>query len=313
MAELSAYLRLFRWTNLLIMAVAQVIFRYVIILPALDAYGIYPVLSHLDFSFLVLSTVFISAAAYAINDYFDLRIDRINKPKRIILGNKISRRHAILAHSLLNLVGVALGIYISFRVGYWQLAFVFVIIPALLWLYSVRYKRKFLVGNLVVAFLSAFVIAIVWIVEFRSLTLIDNFHPAMQAIGYYARIYAFFAFFITLIREIIKDAEDIQGDARAGCKTIPVVIGIPATRRLLIVLMILMILFVGYAQVRLQQLDFYLLIVYLLFFVQLPLLGLLIQGVRASAKAEFRRMQFIVKFVMVTGVLSMVLLSLYLR
>ncbi|MFO7979091.1 MAG: geranylgeranylglycerol-phosphate geranylgeranyltransferase [Bacteroidales bacterium] len=312
MKTLKAYLKLFRWPNLVIMALTQILFRYAIILPAFQARGLDATLSHFDFIMLVLATMLISAAAYAINDYFDLRIDRINKPQRIILGREISRRRAILWHSLLNILGVVIGVYISWRIQYWQLALVFLAIPALLWLYSIRYKRKFLVGNLVVAFLSAFVVGIVWVVEYRSMAAVPHVEMIAGQISLFAGIFAFFAFFSTLIREIIKDVEDVKGDARSGCKTVPVVMGIRGTRRLLLVMILGMMAFVGYSQVLLVQEGYMLLFVWLLLLVQVPLLGLLIQNVKATSAGEFRRMQYLMKFIMVTGIFSMVILSLYL-
>lgn len=312
MASPASYLRLFRWSNLLIMALAQILFRYAVILPAMQSRGIEPRLGHPGFLLLVLATLLISAAAYAINDYFDLRIDRINKPQRIILGKAISRRKAILAHTLLSFAGTILGFILAWRIGYWPLALVFVAIPALLWLYSLRYKRRFLVGNLLVAFLSAFVILLVWIVEYRSMLPELALNQLIPQLTIFARVYAFFAFFTTLVREIIKDAEDIRGDAKAGCRTIPVVLGIPATRRLLLGMIALMFLLIGYGQLILFREGFQLLLGYLLLLVQVPVLGLLFQGFRASSQEEFKKMQNMLKFIMLTGILSMLLLSIYL-
>jgi 4-hydroxybenzoate polyprenyltransferase len=311
MKELWAYLRLFRWANLLIMAATQVLFRYAVILPSLNARGMSSNLGHFDFFLLVISTLFISAAAYAINDYFDLRIDRINKPHRIVLGKSLSRRHAILWHVILNSLGVIMGIYLSWRVRYMPLAIIFIFIPALLWLYSIYYKRKFLLGNLLVAFLAAFVVAVVWIVEYRALVLLSQVGNLMQEPGVYARIFGFFAFYTTLIREIIKDVEDVKGDVKAGCRTVPVVLGVSATRRLLLVMLTLLLIFIAYAQIILSQIDFYLVVGYLLLMVQLPLMGLIFQAFKASSQEEFRKMQHMLKFIMVTGVLSMLILMLY--
>lgn len=312
MKTLKAYLKLFRWPNLVIMALTQVLFRYAVIIPALHGRGMQAVLSHADFALLVLATMLISAAAYAINDYFDLRIDRINKPHRIILGRVISRRRAILWHSLLNFLGVGLGVYLAWKTNYWQLALVFVAIPSLLWLYSIRYKRRFLVGNLVVSLLAAFVVIIVWVVEYRAMISLPHVETLARQVGLYAGIFAFFAFFSTMIREIIKDAEDLRGDARAGCKTIPIVIGVGGTRRLLLAMMVGMVAFVAYSQVLLLQGDYTWLFAWLLLMVQVPLLGLMIQNARASSPSEFRRMQHLMKFIMMTGILSMVILSAYL-
>ena len=312
MKGVDAYLKLFRWHNLLIIAATQYLFRYAIILPALAGAGVVPVLTHLEFLLLVVATMMIGAAGYAINDYFDLRIDRINKPGRIVLGKDLSRRHAIFSHSLLNVLAVGIGVFLSWRVGFWPLAVVFLAVPSLLWLYSIRYKRKFLVGNLLVAFLSAFVIGIVWVVEYRSLEGMAGLQAVSALVGLFARVFAFFAFFTTLIREVIKDVEDLKGDARAGCKTIPVILGVSATRKLLLVMIALLVVFVGYFQYLLFTTGWQLLMVYLLFLVQIPALGLFIQGLRAISPPAFRRMQQLLKFVMLTGVLAMLLFPLYL-
>jgi 4-hydroxybenzoate polyprenyltransferase len=311
MKGVGAFLKLFRWHNLLIIAATQYLFRYAIILPALEAGGIYPVLSHLEFLLLVLATMMIGAAGYAINDYFDLRIDRINKPGRIVLGKDLSRRHAIFSHSLLNILAVAIGVFLSWRIGFWPLAVVFLAVPTLLWLYSIRYKRKFLVGNLLVAFLSAFVIGIVWVVEYRSLEGTAGLQPVSAMVGLFARVFAFFAFFTTLVREVIKDVEDVKGDARAGCKTIPVILGVSATRKLLLVMIFLIVVFVGYFQYYLFTTGWQLLVAYLLFLVQIPSLGLLLQGFKATSPPDYRRMQQLLKFVMLAGVLTMLLFPLY--
>ena len=109
-----------------------------------------------DFIILVLSTVLITAGGYVINDYFDIRTDLINRGS-IIVGNTISRRKAMMYHNLFNILGVAGGFYVAWRIGYFWLGVLFLLVSGLLYFYSATYKRQFLIGNIVVAFLTAMV------------------------------------------------------------------------------------------------------------------------------------------------------------
>ncbi|MBW6479770.1 MAG: geranylgeranylglycerol-phosphate geranylgeranyltransferase [Bacteroidales bacterium] len=308
-----AYLRLFRWPNLLMVAAIQYLFRYAIIQPLLKSKGLELALSHGEFFLIVLATMLITAAGYAINDYFDLRTDRINKPHRIILGRKISRRSAIFYHSLFNIIAVLLGAYMAIRVQYWPLGFVFLIVPTLLWLYSIRYKRKFLMGNVIVAVLAGFVVAIVWVFESHALAAEGVRDFDFLNISYFSRVYALFAFLTTLLREIIKDIEDIKGDAKTGCKTIPVLAGVHSTKKLLIFLTITIIILVGWFQIFILLRDFDLLFAYLLLAVQIPFIIMINKIMTAKEKADYRNLSHFSKWIMVAGIFSMFIFSFYLQ
>jgi len=308
-----AYLRLFRWPNLLMVATIQYLFRYAIIQPLLQSKGLELALTHGEFFLIVLATMLITAAGYAINDYFDLRTDRINKPERIILGRKISRRSAIFYHSLFNIIAVLLGAYMAIRVQYWPLLFVFLIVPTLLWLYSIRYKRKFLMGNIIVAILAGFVVAIVWVFESHALAAEGIRDVDFMNISYFSRVYALFAFLTTLLREIIKDIEDIKGDAKTGCKTIPVVSGVHSTKKLLIFLTVTIIILVGWFQISILLRDFDFLFAYLLLAVQIPFIIMINRIMTAKEKADYRNLSLFSKMVMVAGVFSMFIFSFYLQ
>lgn len=308
-----AYLRLFRWPNLLMVVAIQYLFRYAIIQPLLQSKGLEFALSHGEFSLIVLATMLITAAGYAINDYFDLRTDRINKPERIILGRKISRRSAIFYHSLFNIIAVLLGTYMAIRVQNWPLLFVFLIVPTLLWLYSIRYKRKFLIGNIIVAILAGFVVAIVWVFESHALAAEGIRDVDFMNISYFSRVYALFAFLTTLLREIIKDIEDIKGDAKTGCKTIPVVAGVHSTKKLLIFLTVTVIILVGWFQVFILLRDFDLLFAYLLLAVQIPFIIMINRIMTAKERSDYRNLSLFSKMVMVAGVFSMFIFSFYLQ
>jgi len=302
---MNAYLRLFRLPNLSIIVFTMCLFRYCIVFPHLFNAGIEPVLSHFDFFMLVLATVLVSAAGYTINDYFDLRIDRINKPHKQIVGKYISRRKAILLHSILNVFALLIGIYLSYKVRNFQSAFIFFVVALLLWLYSVRYKRKFLIGNVIISILSSFVIVVVWVFDYYAIIAQSGDYKNLGIIFTYMQVYAFFAFFLTIIREIIKDIQDIKGDIKVGCRTIPIVIGVRTTKRLLIVLNIIMILFVGYFQIILLKMGMDIIFSYILIAVQMPFIFMIHRIYTAREKSDFNSLSRFSKTIMALGVLSM--------
>jgi len=305
MHKIGALLKLFRWQNLLMVALTQYLFRYCIIEAIFNLAGKPLVLSHIDFFLLVLATVLISAAGYAINDYFDLRIDRINKPERIIIGRLITRRSAILSHWILSTVGVIIGVYLSWKVQYWPVAPLFMLVPLVLWLYSIKFKRSFFIGNLTVAVLSAMVIGLVWLVEYGAASLHFEDGELIYQVNSFTLLYAFFAFFTTFIREIIKDMEDYSGDKKTGCRSVAIVLGLKPTHRLLMALLVLLMSFVGlYAFILGTQAKFVLLF-YFLILVFLPLAYLLLQVKKTHNYWDFGFIQRMLKLIMLAGVLSM--------
>jgi 4-hydroxybenzoate polyprenyltransferase len=309
---MTTYFKLFRWSNLLVIALTQVLLRYTIIEPLLQQNGYSLALSDIDFVLLVLATLFISAAGYAINDYFDLRTDRINKPQKTILGKSVSRRAAIFYHSLFNIVAVIIGLYLSLKLGEWNLVFIFIAVPTLLWMYSVRYKRKIFIGNAIIALLSAFVIAIVWIFEYHAVSKLHQpSQEVLQCISFYTRIYGAFAFLTTLIREIVKDIEDIKGDSKIGCKTIPILWGIKATKKLVVFLCIILFVFIAGFQYHMSRYGFDLIIAYMLLMVQIPLIIFINKTITAREKTDYGALSSLAKGIMVMGIISMVLFYFY--
>jgi 4-hydroxybenzoate polyprenyltransferase len=240
-----------------------------------------------DFRFflLSLSTVLIAAAGYIINDYYDIKIDTINKPRRVVIGRMLRRRHAMFTHSAFNALGIGLGLLVGLKVAAVNLLAAFV-----LWLYSNQLKRRPFIGNFTVALLTA-----------ASLLVIILYVPRN---GFLVFTFALFAFFISLIREIIKDMEDLRGDATFGCQTLPIVWGIRRTKSLLYIL-------IGSFLVILFTLSFYLrewIVFYFSLFVFLPTAWLTWRLARADTRREFGYLSTWCKIIMLSGVLSMVLL-----
>lgn len=231
---------------------------------------------------LATSTVLIAAAGYIINDYYDVKIDYINKPGRVVIGKSITRRYAILFHVVLSSAGVLLGLMLS-----WKIAAVNVLTVFLLWLYSNNLKRLPFIGNFVVALLTGLAILIV-----------DLYYHTGSAL---IIIYASFAFFMTLVREIIKDMEDLKGDVTFGCRTLPIMLGLRRTK-----FIIYLILFLFSATVVILNYFYQVMpLQYYAIFLFVPLLWLLYRLVRADTIRDFARLSAFCKVIMLMGILSM--------
>ncbi|PIB37230.1 hypothetical protein BFP72_18365 [Reichenbachiella sp. 5M10] len=288
--QLRAYLRLFvdalklsRVNNLVIIASTQYLSALFIVGHPSEYVSI--ALDGKLFA-LVLSTVVIAASGYYINDYYDIKIDLINKPSKVIVGRNIKRRPVMLAHQTLNALGIGLGLMVS-----WQVGVVNLICAFLLWWYSNQLKRLPFVGNLVVALLTG-----------STLLILGVYY------GHYDLllvVYAFFAFGITLIREIIKDIEDKDGDASFGGVTLPIAIGVRRTKYVLYVLMVGFFVALNYFLYRLDSLKMtgYFLIL------ALPYLHFLLLLVRADTKIAYSRLSNYCKWLIVAGIFSMVILN----
>ncbi|MDQ3102076.1 MAG: geranylgeranylglycerol-phosphate geranylgeranyltransferase, partial [Bacteroidota bacterium] len=190
------------------------------------------------FILLVLSTVLIAAGGNVINDYFDTRIDRINKPDQVIVGRKVKRRVAMTTHLILSSIGALIGVAVAWRAGMVQLVAIPAFAIAALWLYSTLLKRRLLIGNLTVAVLTALVPLTVGLYEIpmlqrsfqgpRTMLIANNsieMIPVFHELWYWIFSYSMLAFLGTLVRELQKDMADVPGDLAGGCRTVPIVWG----------------------------------------------------------------------------------------
>ena len=310
--QLGSILRLIRFPNLVIIAATQYAMRNLLMEPLLPSDTFTLQFGDIQFFFLVLSTIFIAAAGYIINDYFDTQADMINKPARVVVGVKISRRVAMTLHAALNIIGVGIGIYLAFYVKLPSLSFVFIIATGILWFYSTNYKRQFLVGNLSVAFLTGLVPLMVVLFEIPLLNkeygqLMLRNDATFNYILAWVGGFSFFAFLTTLTREVIKDAEDFEGDMAYGMKTVPIVLGLVWTKVVVLSLIGLTMFMLIYLQVKyilfsVEPLDYFSL-VYFLLFLMVPLIGLTVQVLVAKTKRGYSRASNLIKIVMLTGIL----------
>ena len=297
-----------RWPNLLFIAITQILFVYCIVHPVFVKAGLSPNIAGIYFVLLMISSVLLAAAGNIINDYFDLNIDQINKPEKLVVEKIISRRWVILWHLLFSGIGIIIGFYIDIKTNVRFLGFTHMFLVLLLFLYSVSFKKKLLTGNILISLLTAWVILVVYWCEASNLT-----RPVL--IGSLTRItflYAGFAFVISLIREVVKDIEDIEGDRRFGCYTMPIALGLNASKVFVAVWLVVLIGTLLIVQFYVLNYKWWWSAVYCIVFIVIPLLYIFKLLFQASKSKDFHRLSSLIKAAMLTGILSMLFFRVYL-
>ncbi len=304
---MSAILRLIRIQNLIFIAFIQLVMQKVIIVPVLQTYGFDYALDNMMLLLLIITSVLIAAGGYVLNDYFDVKIDTINKPERLIVGNLISRHSAMLMHQILTAIGVVCGLLLAYFARSFTLGFIFIVVPGLLWFYSASYKRQFITGNLVIAFISALSILVVGINQLAFLQkefgklIFETPIPT----HFYAWIggFALFSFLITWIREIIKDIEDEAGDREMECRTMPIKWGITRTKWFIFGLIITINAALYFVYFTIIPFEDDLTLRYIIFAISLPFLALGYLIYVAKIPAEFHQASTLTKVIMLLGIL----------
>jgi 4-hydroxybenzoate polyprenyltransferase len=308
MRVIAAFLRLVRSLNLLFIIITQVLFQYAIVVPMMSHQPVSPELSPLHFGLLCLSSVLIAAAGYIINDYFDLNIDRINKPGKIVVEKIIKRRWAIVWHWIFSFIGIAIGFYLSWKLRVFWLGFANTACVIVLWFYSTTFKKKLIIGNVLISLLTAWVVMVIGFTTHYRLVTNSSAYETFNAsrLLRFTFLYAGFAFIICLIREVIKDVEDMAGDIKYGCKTMPIVWGIHVSKVFagtwLTVLAAALVIVFAYV----LQLKWVFAAAYCLVLIIVPLLIALKRLKNAQTTADYHRLSGIIKFIMLTGILSMI-------
>lgn len=280
---MNKVLKLIRFPNLVMIALCQLLVEVCLLH---SGEPLVAILQNERFYLMLFATFCISAAGYIINDYYDIKIDAINKPNQQVVGKSINRRQAMLAHLLLSGFGIVVGGALNWKVGLVNMGAVL-----LLWGYSDLLKKTFLAGNITIAFLSA------------TMLLVVGVNAGITTKALYA--YALFSFLISLIREIIKDMEDMKGDAAFDCRTLPIVAGLPKTKWVLYFLFICFYITIISAMLyRYTHLWFSL---YMLVLIILPSLYILYKISKADRRKHFKKISRWCKIIMLLGMLSMLL------
>lgn len=338
MSPIVAFSKLIRLPNLIIIALTQYAIRYGIIYPMLAVNGLDLQMDEILFFLLSLSTVMIAAAGYIINDYFDLKIDRVNRPDQIIIGKHLKRRVAMVAHIVVNSLAIIIAGYVAYRVENWKLIFIQLMAAGALWYYSISFKRQVLIGNIIVALLAALVPFVAGLYELivqhtnaensvnEVLFFVEPGTPFEQVMFEFKIVlsitmrwiigFSIFAFLSSMVREIVKDIEDYDGDKKYFSNTLPVMYGKEKAKRiaqLFVLIMLLLIAYLQYNQImenqgggtieRVQsQTKALITTVYFLFALQLPLLYVLFKLEKAKKKIDYSKLSLNIKIIMLLGI-----------
>jgi 4-hydroxybenzoate polyprenyltransferase len=303
MRLVPAFLRLIRWPNLLFIVLTQVLFYFSVYVP------LFQTANWVQLSWLVAASVFIAAAGYIINDYFDLNIDRINKPEKNVLNSGISRRWAIFWHLFLSMAGIFCTM-LATRFDKWYLVLANVACVLLLWFYSTTLKRKLLVGNIVISVLTAWTVLILFFLKV-PFSAAFNSDETTSKFFRVAFLYGGFAFIISLIREAVKDMEDMIGDERYGCRTLPIVAGTRAAKVYVAVWTVVLIAALVVLQLYILQFGWYAAVAFCVLLVIYPLFRLFRQLFSAFSVAEYHQLSNLAKWIMFTGILTMIFFRIY--
>jgi 4-hydroxybenzoate polyprenyltransferase len=298
------FLRLVRWPNLLFILLAESLFHFFIYKP------LYPNLAltaDYPFYFIVATSICIAAAGYIINDYFDVNIDQVNKPKMVVVGSFISRRLVIFWHLILSMAGVYLSLIVFPFQQYVHIHFSNLATILILWFYSTNFKRDFLIGNVVIAVLTAWTIGVVYFSKFTIVQLVHPTHMQAADMKFFKLmlLYSSFAFILTLIREALKDMEDMIGDEKFGCTTMPIAWGLQTTKVYVAVWLMVLILVLSIIQLYAIPFGWWIPIAYCITTIIAPLAYVLFNLKQAFTRADFNRLSNLIKFAMLMGILSM--------
>lgn len=294
-------LKRLRWPNLLLMAFLLLSVRYFMMAPVFASYQLNLLLQPFDTGLLVLSCLLVAAGGYLINDYYDQEADRMNG--RSVLVDPAA---ALRWYGILSVAGIALGAWVGYRAGLMNLAIIHIITTFVLWKYAESWKGVPLIGNLVVSALLGLVLFVPLVYEYIAMSVLYREAAASARFLLYASlVYAAFAYLTNLVRELAKTAQDMQGDAQAGYRTFAVVYGAAATRKLSVILMLVVLiglLLISYLQIM-QQAWYNL--GYLVLATVLPAVWALVQLIQSKESTQFAKASRSLKWLLLGGIGSM--------
>jgi len=301
-------LRLIRFKNLFMIAFIQCLLKYVFFaLPQFQNAQLTTALSTTNFTLLVLATICIAAAGYIINDIYDVEADNINKPNKVIINKGISEDMANNLFMAFTVIGIGLGTYVSWQIGKNSFATIFLIVSALLYFYATNLKQTILIGNIIISALVGLSILIVGIFEIAPMITPES-QDAYLFMFKFLIDYSLFAFLINLVRELVKDLEDVDGDYKAGYNTLPIAIGRNRASKVAFAFSLLSIVAIFYYVIT-YLFENQALLLYFIFLIIGPLLYCAIKLVNAKHKKHFTHISFILKITMLIGMLSIVVLK----
>lgn len=304
-----SFLKLIRFQNLLMIALMQCLFHYGFL--SMQPFAL--ALHNWQFALLVISTVCIAGAGYLINNLIDQETDAVNQKNLGLIGGSISEKMAYNAYFTLNIVGVIAGFIISNSIQKPNFATVFILISVVLYLYATTFKQIVLIGNLIIAVLIAFSVIIIPIFDLYPIINLEN-QPLIATLFQIILDYAFFAFLINLIREIIKDLEDINGDKQQSISTLPIIIGVSKTIGFVLILSSIIIIYLFYYCYEYYfKNNLIASALYQIIFVLSPLLYFCLQLSKSKTQSDFHHLSSVLKLVLFFGIFSVMIITLNIK
>lgn len=311
MNKIKAFFKLVRWPNLIMIAVMMCLVFYRLMFPLFVSGFSDMTPPEPAFFFLLVSMIFIVAGGYVINDFYDKEIDFVNKPEKVLVGKVFSLKETKFYYWILTITGLICGLISSIlitKIKFITLFAMLVLLTCLLYSYSSTYKRKLLIGNIIVSLSVAFSVFLPWLFEMLYLShnvlILSAAKNIMLVLLDFVLIYTVFAFLSTLIREIVKDLEDYQGDAGLHCRTVPVVWGVKTAKIIVYVIIIVLFALIIYYQYILYMMHAIVTLVFM-FIVDIMCVVLFMQVINAKEKTDYHHISTIIKIMMLIGILSM--------
>lgn len=303
---MRAFFKLIRYQNLILLALMQFTFRY----GFLELQNVGLALADFQYALLVLATVLIAAGGYVINNIFDQETDLENKPNNVIVGKSISESNAYNIYAVLNIIAVSIGYYLSNVIEKPGFLSIFILVASLLYFYATSLKQMLLVGNILVALILSFSIIIIGFFDLYP-AIYEGNQREMSILFSLLLDYAFMAFIINFIREIVKDLEDMNGDYNQGMSTLPIVLGRSRTVKVVFALSFIPIaVLLKYTYDYYFANDLFISTIFFLVFIIAPLIYFTIKTFDAKTTTDFHHLSNILKLVIFFGIISIAVVSL---
>ena len=300
---MRSILYMLRIPNLMIIAITFLLLRYLVFVPVYSAFSIDAGMGEVNFLLMVTATILIAATGYISNDYFDIETDSINKPEKQHIGKNISSGSAMAIALVLSFFSVVLSVILTLNIESWIPASLLLFALFVTWWYAILLKKSFLWGNVAVSCMSAGTIAMAWLIEKQCSEVPEV--PSQFITSIIIGI-SIFAFFLSLMREIVKDIEDMDGDKLIDCHSVPLTKGIPFTSKLLHTLTALTFSFLLIAQIELYQYFRFFTVIWLFICVEIPLAYFMVKLNKAETKLEFHKLSSLLKWIMLGGMGSII-------
>jgi 4-hydroxybenzoate polyprenyltransferase len=300
-----SFIRLIRFPNLVIILFTQYMIRYALLYPFFKAHGFSLQLPESIFFIFSFAFVCMAAGGYIINDYYDVKADNINKPGKVIVGNSISPNMALLMYWVFTIAGISLGCWAATQIGLPMLGLLFFFYASGLWFYTTSFKYVFLMGNLLVSLFIAFVPFTAGFVElYAGVTRGHTIHTDIDFSMMLKVISAIsiFSFLITLARELVKDMEDVEGDEKAGCRTLPIVWGTDSGKKTANFVLIIILALLSYILFAFWKAHLGWAIAYIVGLIQIPILICMININKVTIPTGFHKISNWLKLIMVSGI-----------